>query len=91
MSAEVWVTGTTLQERAVSHARDVPEAGGWDPERFAREQICGLVRHLLFSADKPLRQIVFSAVDRETDLRSICRQIGEGVGARDCSGRCRCG
>lgn len=78
MSTEVWVTGTTLQERVVSHARDVPEAGGWDPESFAREQICGLVRHLFFSnADKPLHQIVFSAVDRETDVRSICRQVGE--------------
>ena len=59
-------------------ARYLPEPGGWDPESFAREQICGLVRHLFFSnADKPLHQIVFSAVDPETDVRSICRQIGE--------------
>jgi hypothetical protein len=78
MSAEVWFARTTLQESVVSDAGDVPQASGWDPESFAREQICGLVRHLFFSnADRPLHQIVFSAVDRETDVRNICRQIGE--------------
>jgi hypothetical protein len=78
MSAEVWFARAMVRERAVSDAREVPQAGGWNPESFAREQICGLVRDLFFSnAERPLRQIVFSAVDRETDVRSICRQIGE--------------
>lgn len=78
MSAEVWFARTTLWERVASEARDIPQVGGWSPESFAREQICGLVRHLFFlNAERPLRQIVFSAVDRETDVRNICRQIGE--------------
>lgn len=52
--------------------------GRWNPEEFAREQIRGLVRQVFFSTDeRPVRQVVFSAIDRETDLRSICCRIGE--------------
>lgn len=51
---------------------------GWNPEDFAREQIRGLVRQVFFSTDeRPVRQVVFSALDRETDVRNICRRIGE--------------
>jgi hypothetical protein len=63
-----------------SAERDIvsfPE-GGWNPERFAHEQIQGLVRRVFLSnAMLPVRQVVFSAMEAETDVRSICRQVGE--------------
>lgn len=53
---------------------------GWSPEIFAREQILGLVRRVFLSnAMLPVRQVVFSAVEAETDVRSICRQVGEAL------------
>ena len=61
-----------------------PEAGtatpsvGWNPQAFAREQIRGLVRQLFHATQaKPLRQVVFSAVDPQTDTVEICRSVGE--------------
>lgn len=53
-------------------------ASGWNPNNFAREQIQGLVRQVfLSSAARPIRQVVFCAVEAETDVRGICRQVGE--------------
>jgi len=49
----------------------------WNPETFAREQIQGLVRQVFFSnAAQPVRQVVFSATEPQTDVRSICRRVG---------------
>lgn len=54
--------------------------GGWSLDDFTREQIRGLVRQVFFSsADRPVRQVVFSAVDPEKEVLSICRQIGEAL------------
>jgi hypothetical protein len=60
------------------------EARGWNPEDFARQQIQGLVRRVFLSNvlsndERPVRQVVFSALDRETDVRSICRRVGEAL------------
>jgi hypothetical protein len=51
----------------------------WNPENFAREQIRGLVRRIFFSSTAPARHVVFSAVDAETDVRRICRRVGEAL------------
>jgi hypothetical protein len=62
-----------------------PQASGWNrgsfsPESFAQEQIRGLVRRVFFSAsERPVRQVVFSAVEPETDVLGICRKIGEAL------------
>jgi hypothetical protein len=56
----------------------IREAEGWSQEKFAREQIRGLVRQVFFSSiAQPVRQVVFTAVEAETDVGSICRQVGE--------------
>jgi protein-tyrosine kinase len=52
---------------------------GWDPESFAQEQIRGLVRSLFLTGSKPSRQIVFSAVDRQTDISALCRRVAESL------------
>lgn len=59
-----------------------PRAGGWNPETFARQQIRGLVRQVFFAGGPhPVRQIVFSALEAETDIGGICRRAGETLAA----------
>jgi len=86
MSAEMLFARTTGREQVRSEERTVPQAGGWNPEDFAREQIRGLVRQVFCSeGERPVRQVVFSALDQDTDVRTICRQVGEGL-ARETKG-----
>jgi hypothetical protein len=50
----------------------------WNPEKFAQEQIRGLVRQVfLANWTTPIRQVVFSATEQDTDVRSICLRVGE--------------
>ncbi len=59
-------------------ARTAPPSEGWNPQEFAREQIRGLVRQLFsMTQARPVRQVVFSAVDPQTDAGEICRSVGE--------------
>jgi hypothetical protein len=54
----------------------------WNPEDFAQEQIRGLVRRVFFgTAERVVRQVVFSAVEPETDVQSLCRRVGEVLAA----------
>jgi hypothetical protein len=65
-------------EQTLSGVRNLRAATLWNPERFAREQIRGLVRQVFLStATPPVRQIVFSAADSETDVLGICLRVGE--------------
>jgi hypothetical protein len=82
------------QETVFEAAADPQPVQGWNPEDFAREQILGLVRQIflqsaratsLTEAARPVRQVVFSAVERDADLHSICRQVGEAL-ARETQG-----
>lgn len=58
------------------------EIDGWSPESFAREQIRGLVRQVFFaSIARPVKQVVFSAVQGDTDVGSVCRLVGEALAA----------
>jgi protein-tyrosine kinase len=56
---------------------------GWDPDCFAEEQIRGLVRQVFLPGwPKPAHQVVFSPVDPETDISSICMQVGLALSAQ---------
>ena len=80
MGAEVLFAETNEREHVRSKERSVAHVGGWNPEDFAREQIRGLVRQVFFSnVGRPVRQVVFSALEPETDVRTICRQVGEAL------------
>jgi hypothetical protein len=71
---------TTARREACPAKPSHRPAGGWNLEDFAREQIQGLVRQVFFSnAERPVRQIVFTAVEPETDVRHLCRQVGEAL------------
>jgi protein-tyrosine kinase len=55
----------------------------WNPETFAEEQIRGLVRQVFLPGwPKPAHQVVFSPVDPETDISSICMQVGMALSAQ---------
>jgi hypothetical protein len=60
--------------------RTIRSPRGWDPDIFAREQIRGLVRQVFFShAAPPVRQVVFTPVDAETDVHRLCRRAAESL------------
>jgi hypothetical protein len=69
----------SVAENAELHAQsDAQRQAEWNPDEFAREQIRGLVRRVFFSgSERPVRQVVFSAVEPETDVHKICRRVGE--------------
>jgi hypothetical protein len=90
MSAQREVIGAGLfptpeivaEENFGSQSSRTRSSSGWNPEIFAREQIQGLVREIFLSRpERQVRQVVFSALDGETDVRGICRQVGEGLAA----------
>ena len=59
---------------------DVGSAEGWSPQNFARQQIRGLVRQIFFSSPaRSVGQVVFASVEPETDVRNICRQVGDAL------------
>jgi hypothetical protein len=79
MSAEVWFARTAAQETVCPEAKSVPQAV-WNQDNFAREQMRGLARQVFLSnAERPVRQVVVSAVDPESDVRNICRLVGEAL------------
>jgi len=82
MSAEVLSAQAIGREEVRPELKSVVEAGGWTPEKFGREQIQGLVRQVFLSNKGwPVRQVVFSALEPETDVKHICRQVGEALAA----------
>lgn len=53
-------------------------SGWWNTEKFADDQIRGLVRVVFStSAPRPVRQVVFSAVEAATDVRGLCMRVAE--------------
>jgi hypothetical protein len=66
------------QQEAAPRVEVRRPAFGWNQERFAHEQIRGLVRQIFSPNINPaIRQVVFSAVDFSTEIRGVCRQVGE--------------
>jgi hypothetical protein len=63
---------TALKENAL------PALAAWNKETFADEQIRGLVRQIFSPGlNPPVQQVVFSSVEHETDVRSVCTWVGE--------------
>jgi hypothetical protein len=81
MSARIFSVSSapTVEERQETVRAEVPRpALGWNEERFAHEQIRGLVRQVFSPNVTPaVRQVVFSAVESATEILNTCRQVGE--------------
>jgi hypothetical protein len=74
--------GTMGESRAVAgwHAEASAKSAPWSQESFVGEQIRGLIRQLFSPSPTPLRQVVFSAVDFQTEVMPICLQVGNALG-----------
>lgn len=78
LDAELLFGKASARDAVYSERTNVRQARGWDPEHFARQQIRSLVRKVFFSnAERPVRQVVFNALEPETDVRDICLRVGE--------------
>jgi hypothetical protein len=69
-----------------AHESELPRFGvshempSWNPADFAREQIRGLVRRVFFTSGvESAKQVVFSAAEPDTDVSSICDQVGRAL------------
>jgi hypothetical protein len=67
------------REELRTELRVIRQPRGWNSDDFAREQIHGLVRRVFFSSNRPVRQVMFSAIDPEADVRHICRRVAEAL------------
>ena len=84
LSAGVWRPAdeapAAAQDAARPDVESLREPAAWNPENFARGQIRGLVRQVFFAnAALPVRQVVFTALEPETDRRGLCRWVGEAL------------
>ncbi len=82
LSAEAWsfagVHPSSRREDAVAGESAPSPLVAWDAEAFAEDQIRGLVRQAFSPAlNPPVQQVVFSAIEPETDLQNLCRWVGE--------------
>jgi hypothetical protein len=78
LNVEVLFGRSTERESARQEQVNVKQAAGWNPEHFAREQIRSLVQHVFLSnGERRVRQVIFSALEPETDVRSVCQQVGD--------------
>jgi hypothetical protein len=69
--------GSSVQEAELPRFRVSCGTSVWNPEDFAREQIRILVRRVFFTNGvRPVKQLVFSAAEPDTDVASICDQVG---------------
>lgn len=58
---------------------DLAKTEVWDTEAFADEQIRSLVRNVYLTGSRPIRQVVFSAVDRKSNVSGVCRRIAQSL------------
>jgi hypothetical protein len=64
------------------------KSGGWNLAAFAEDQIRGLVQQIFLSGGKHVRQVVFSAVDEETDIASLCLSVAQALVRQDSGNVC---
>jgi hypothetical protein len=80
--AKVVQVAPSPQETTTARALDL------DLESFAEDQIHSLVRTVFLSGPKPCRQVVFSAVDRQTDISRLCQRTAEALSLETIGATC---
>jgi len=71
------VIGSRVRETPIQRVEVFCATNDWNREDFAREQIRGLVQRVFFSSGgRPVTQVVFSGAEPQTDVASICDQVG---------------
>jgi len=82
VSAHLWgATQEAPEEQANAYPGKIyPVMEGWNPEKFAHEQICSLVRQVFSPLrQRPVRQVVFSGVEPHSDIYGICKGVAVTV------------
>jgi hypothetical protein len=70
----------SVSESASAKMKVSPATREWNSQKFARDQIRGLVRHVFMqSVPQPVRQVTFSAVGPEIEIDDVCRLVGEAL------------
>ena len=85
-SAEFHRSGWFTRERVQKEITDlqiVEPSQRWSPQKFAEEQIRGLVRQVFFSASESIRHVAFTASEPEIDVRGLCRMVGNALASED--------
>ena len=79
MSADfVRIAGAVpVEERASRRSGSLFRVECWNPKKFAREQIRRLVRQVFCGTQPAARQVVFSAVETESEIGNLCSLVGE--------------
>lgn len=72
--------GSSAEEAELPRFRAACDTKVWNPKEFAREQIRSLVRRVFFAGGgQPVKQVIFSAADPNTDVAYICDQVGQAL------------
>ena len=87
LSTGLWSLGSprqaTQEEKGSATERYRSRSSRWDEHEFRHEQICGLIRKVFLPGPNPrVRQVVFGAIEPETDVYSVSKQVGELLAAQ---------
>jgi|SRR5690349_70750 len=69
----------TGMDTVVGQKKPVASTRSSAEERFASEQIHGLVRQVFLSVALPARQVVFTSIQPEIDVQGVCRKVGQAL------------
>lgn len=70
----------SVDESASAQVKASLKPGEWNRQKFARDQIRGLVRQLFMrNVPPPVRHVMFSAVRPEIEIDDICRLVGKAL------------
>ncbi len=72
--------GASIGESASAKMKASRPTREWNSQKFARDQIRGLVRRIFMqNVPQPIRQVAFSAAGREIEIDHICRLVGKAL------------
>jgi len=66
------------QDSVVGQKKPVASTASFAAERFASEQIRGLVRQVFLSG-APVRQVVFTSIQPEIDVQEVCCKVAKAL------------
>jgi receptor protein-tyrosine kinase len=87
LSTGVWSLSSTGQatqkEKDGVAERGRVETANWDVQEFQREQLRGLIRQVFLpGVNPPVRQVIFSAIEPETDVCVLSKEVAELLAAQ---------
>ena len=70
----------SVSENAPAKMKVSPASREWSSQKFARDQIRGLVRQVfIHNVPQPVRQVTFSAAGPEIEIDDFCRLVGKAL------------